>query len=115
MLIQENKRLDIILENNEKKESKKCTYIKVISLILLISALIGIIVSLIILKNDTKNCKTSMNNNSFNYENKFESIFAKLNEFEQKNLEDNTLLKSLKIENNDLKNSISLKDYIIET
>ena len=33
-----------------------------------------------------------MNNNSFNYENKFESIFAKLNEFEQKNLEDNTLL-----------------------
>ena len=56
-----------------------------------------------------------MNNNSFNYENKFESIFAKLNEFEQKNLEDNTLLKSLKIENNDLKNSLSLKDYIIET
>ena len=92
MLIQENKRLDIILENNEKKESKKCIYIKVISLILLISALIGIIVSLIILKNDTKNCKTSMNNNSFNYKNKFESIFAKLNEFEQKNLEDNTLL-----------------------
>ena len=41
---------------------------------------------------DTKNCKISMNNNSFNYENKFESIFAKLNEFEQKNLEDNTLL-----------------------
>ena len=56
-----------------------------------------------------------MNNNNFNYENKFESIFAKLNEFEQKNLEDNTLLKSLKIENNDLKNSLSLKDYIIET
>ena len=76
----------------KKKESKKCTYIKVISLILLISALIGIIVSLIILKNDTKNCKTSMNNNSFNYEKKFESIFVKLNEFEQKNLEDNTLL-----------------------
>ena len=56
-----------------------------------------------------------MNNNSFNYEKKFESIFVKLNEFEQKNLEDNTLLKSLKIENNDLKNSLSLKDYIIET
>ena len=115
MLIQENKRLDIILENNEKKESKKCTCVKVISLILLISALIGIIVSLIILKNDTNNCITSINNSSLNYETKFESIFAKLNEIEQKNLEYNTLLKPLKIENNDLKNSISLKDYIIET
>ena len=109
MFFQETKRLDIILEKEEKKQPKKCNNcIKVISLILLILVIIIMFIFIIILNNEIKNCQSLINKNTVSDEKKFETIFTKLKEFEEDYI-------SLKKQNKDLKDSISLKDYLIET
>ena len=113
MFIQQNKHFDIILENDEKNKPKKSKSWKIIiPSILLIITLVLIFIFIIILKKDINNCKSLINKNTGTDQNNFETIFNKFKEIEEKYSDE---IISLKKENKDLKDSFSLKDYLIET
>ena len=120
MFIQETKRLDLVLEGEEKKQPKKINRYKILSLILLIILFVVIFVVIIIdLKKDVKNCLYIVDKNTVSDEKKFEVIFTKLKEMEEKNSEYitsiNNKINEIQNQNKDLKDLILLKDYEIKT